>query len=258
MKDKIVPTQNLSGFIALVTSLINKPERMDRMGIICGKWGLGKSTAVQWYFANNPCIYVRAMSAWTRSVVMMLEDILRGYRVKPRGRFKSDIRELVRVAKKSRTPLFIDEANRVVRKSLLIETIRDLHDLARIPIILIGQEDILNLLKRHDLMPVFSRVTEVFEFKELSATDIQRVAVELCDLQCDLNVAALIRTICLGDFRLVNALLIKAEEICEFNRIGELTTAVVKDAASTMPDPENIEAAVRAARGTPAKIGEAA
>jgi len=238
MKDKIVITANMSDFVALVEALIVKPERLDRMGLVYGKWGLGKTTTLEWYYTNNSCFYVRAMAAWSRSVTMMIEDILRSYRVEARGRLKQDIRELVRAAKKQRLPLFIDEADRVVRKSLLIETIRDVHDLAKIPIILIGQENIVNLLQRRDLGQVFSRITEIVEFRELSAQDIQRIAKELCDLECDPKVASFIKNITLGDFRLANALFMRAENLCSLNKLSEITITIAKEAASALPGPD--------------------
>jgi len=241
MKDKIVDTENISNSISMVERLKGKPERLDRMGLWYGKWGFGKTTALELIYANNLCFYVRAMAGWAKSVNMMIEDILRSYRVAPKGRFKQDIRELIRIAKKQRHPLFIDEADRVVKKTILIETIRDVHDLARIPIILVGQENIINMLQRRDLGQVFSRITEIVEFKELSSGDIQRTAKELCDLECDLKIASFIRNITLGDFRLVNALFIRAEELCILNKVFEITPTIAKEAASAMPDRDSLD-----------------
>lgn len=244
MKDKTVITSNISDSVSMVERLKKKPERLDRMALIFGRWGFGKTTFLQWFFANNLCFYVRAMAAWSRSVNMMIEDILRSYRVEPRGRFKQDIRELIRVAKKHRHPLFIDEGDRVVRKSILIETIRDIHDLAKIPIILIGQENIINILQRRDLGQVFSRITEIVEYKELSAQDIERISKELCDLDCNPKIASFIRNITLGDFRLVNALLIRAEDLCALNKTTEITMSIVKEAATAMPSSDELNKAI--------------
>jgi len=244
MRDKIMINDNITNFVSMVEALLAKPERMDRLGLLYGKWGFGKTTTIEWYYTNNSCHYVRAMAAWGRSVNMMIEDILRAYRVEARGRFKQDIRELIQVAKKQRLPLFIDEADRVVKKSILIETIRDLHDLAKIPIILIGQENIVNLLQRRDLGQVFSRITEIVEYKEISTPDIQRISKELCDLKCDVKVASYIRNITLGDFRLINALFIKAEGICALNKMSEITLAIVKEAATSVPSADELNKAI--------------
>ena len=244
MKDKIVITTNITNFVSLVEALTEKPGRMDRMGLVYGKWGLGKTRTLEWYYSNNLCFHVRAMAAWCRSVNMMIEDLLSCYRVEARGRFKQDIRELVKTAKKHRHPLFIDEADRVVRKSILIETIRDVHDLTKIPVILIGQENIVSLLQRQDLGQVFSRITEIVEYKELSAQDIQRISKELCDLESDPKVASFIRNITLGDFRLVNALLIKAEGLCAFNKTTEITMSIAREAATAMPSPDELNKAI--------------
>jgi len=240
MKDKIVLTSNMSSFVSSIEDLKSKPKRSDCMGLIYGRWGLGKTTAMEWYYSNNRCNYVRALECWSRSVNMMVEDVLRVYHVEPRGRFKSDLPELVRTIKKRGHPLFIDEGDRVARKISLIETIRDLHDLCKVPIILIGQEHIINLLQRRDLGPVFSRITSICEFKELTAQDIQNISTELCELDCSPKVATYIRTVTLGDFRLVNALLTRAEGLCSLNKKTEITSAIAKEASTAMPHPDDL------------------
>ena len=245
MRDKIVITGNITSFVAMVDALMSKPERVDRMGLVVGKWGLGKTTTLEWFFSNNPCFYVRAWAAWSRSINMMVEDLLKCYRVEARGRLKQDLRELVLVVKKNRVPLFIDEADRVVRKSILIETIRDIHDLTRVPIVLIGQEDILNLLQRKDLGHVFSRITEIAEFKPLTAENIQDISRELCDLECSPKVASFVRTVCLGDFRLTNAFLTKAETLCALNKTKEISLAIAKEASKIFPSPDDLSKAVK-------------
>ena len=240
MKDKIVMTSNLTIFASTVENLKNISHRMDCLGLIYGRWGLGKTTAMQWFFAHNQCFYCRAWEAWRRSTNMMIEDLLRCYRVEAKGRLKFDLRELVRTIKKHGFPLFIDEADRVVRQGNLIETIRDLHDLSQTPIILIGGENIIHSLQRRDLSPVFSRITSIGEFKELTSQDIQHISTELCDLQCNAKVASYIRTVTLGDFRLLNALLIKAEELCALNKTPEISLPIAKEASTVMPRPDDL------------------
>jgi len=237
MKDLVVPTENLQGFASVAEALTTKPERLDRMGLIFGKWGLGKTTALEWFFANHPCFYVRSMAAWQRSANMMVEDILAAYRVEARGRLKLDVRELVRVVKKHGVPLFIDEADRVVRRAILIETVRDVHDLSRVPIILIAQEDVMALLGRRDMGHILSRITEKYEFRELSVRDIQRVAPALCGLAVGEKVGPFIRKVCLGDFRLLNAFLLRAEELCSYNKTSEITASIAKTAAEAVIGP---------------------
>ena len=241
MRDKIVITRNMAGFASLMDNLIQKPKRLDRMGLIFGKWDFGKSTAIEWIFANTPCFYVSAKAAWLRSVNMMVEDVLSAYRVEPSGRLKQDFRELIRSAKKNQAPLIIDEADRIVRKTLLIELIRDVHDFAKVPIVLVGQENIINLLNRRNMGAVYSRISEAFEFLPLTSQDIQQIAKELCDIDCDIRVASFIQTACLGDFRLVNTLLIRAENLCLLNKISGITITIAKKAASVLPDRDDMD-----------------
>lgn len=236
MRDSFVITSNVQRFLVMVKSLIEKPSRIDRMGLIYGKWGLGKSTTIEWYASNNPCYWVRAMAAWKKSLAMALEDCLRAYRVEAVGRVRHDLRELIRTIKKHGVPFLIDEADRVVGKSILIETFRDVADLSRVPVILIGQENIYNMLQREGLGNVFSRMSEIIEFGPLATKDVQVLSRELCELKCNIEPATLIRTVTLGDFRLVNVLLTKIEEICSYNDKTEITVQIVREAAKGLPN----------------------
>lgn len=228
--DLFVTVDNLAAIVSLLEALLRNPG----MGAAFGRWGLGKSTLIEWCFTNIPCFRVLALAIWESSRTTMVEDLLKCYRVESRGRLKHDFRELVRIARKHRLPLFIDEADRIVRKSALIDIIRDLHDLAGIPIILVGSENLISLLQRHDMGPVYSRISEIMEFKELSVSDVQRISSELCDLKCSENVASTIRTITLGDFRLLKAFLVKAEEICSFQKTREINSSIAQACSSVV------------------------
>jgi DNA transposition AAA+ family ATPase len=227
---KIVLVDNMAG----VSSLVNSLQKNTGMGLIYGRWGLGKTTALDWLCTNVPSFKAIALAIWESSRTTMIEDILACYRVESRGRLKTDFRELVRIAAKHGLPLIIDEADRVARRYALIEIIRDLHDLARIPIILVGSENLLGLLQRADLGPVFSRITELFEFRELSAADVKRISLELCDLECSDKVAGYIRTLTLGDFRLLKAFLLKAEQIAAYQETTEITIPIAEAASSAV------------------------
>ena len=255
MKDQIVMTENVLRFANMVESLKNKPGRSDKMGLAYGQWGLGKSTSIEWYFTNKPCVYVRAKAGWRRSLNMMVEDILGAYRVKARGRLKHDLRELERITHKNRVPLFIDEADRVIRTSILVETIRDIHDLSKIPIILVGQEEALSMLQRRDLGQVLSRISEVVEFKPLSAESIQRISNELCDLECSLKCASFIQAVTLGDFRLINAHLTKIEDFCRHRKTSEISLTIAKEAAKELPSLEDVNMETLAETGKSSASG---
>lgn len=242
MKDKIVLTEIITRFLIMMKAITSKSARSDLIGLAFGRFGSGKSTSIEYYHAHYPCFYVRAWAAWSRSLCMFLEDCLRSYRVEPVGRVKQDLRELVRVMKKHGFPFFIDEADRVVRKSILVETVRDLADITKVPVILVGQNEIYSSLQRNDLGNFFSRVSEIQEFTPLSARDVAMIARELSDLRCNQEPATLIRTLTIGDFRLVNMLLGKIEELCRLNNKNEITVGLIKEVARGLPNLEDLKA----------------
>jgi DNA transposition AAA+ family ATPase len=254
MRDEIILTESILEGAERINALKSKSVRSDRMGCFYGLWGLGKTTFVEWVFSNTVCFYVRAMAAWTRSPNMMVEDCLKAYRVEAVGRLKQDVRELSAVMRRHGAPFLVDEADRVARKSLLIEIIRDLHDVSRVPVILIGQETLFTILQRRDLGATFSRMSEVFEFKPLSIADIQKAASKLCDLDCDGQVGDFIRTATLGDFRLLNILLTRAENLCSINGAKAITLKTAREAAKSLPNPE--ERARWTVGETPKKKGQ--
>jgi len=70
-------------------------------------------------------------------------------------------------------------------------------------------------------------------------------SVVTTSLQCSAKVATFIRTVTLGDFRLLDALLIRAEDICVFNKCSEITLQIAKQASSSGSYREQVETLTR-------------
>jgi hypothetical protein len=142
MKTVFIPTKNYNRFQSLVADLINSTIGVE-MAPVIGRAGRGKTTAALRLVANNPDIkYIRYEGGWTTKALMQeVAFKLTGSRLKTtqkaREAAKSALLEKRRV-------LLIDEADRLSVN--LLNCLRDFHDICAVPIILIGEKDLLGRL----------------------------------------------------------------------------------------------------------------
>ncbi len=178
MKSKIVPVNNVSRLSAASRALLSRAPGAPGIGLVDGVAGYGKSTATAWLSNQTPSIYVRAMALWTPSA--MLGALCRELRLPAGGSCASQVERVVEALSKSGQTVFIDECDYIVKQTRLIETLRDLHDLSTVPVIMIGEEKILERLGH--LKRFTSRIAEHVTFAPLDETDAQLMARELCDV----------------------------------------------------------------------------
>src|SRR4051812_45299093 len=136
MRSKIVPVSNISRLLEAANALLTRAYGMPGMGLIEGQTGYGKSTAVTWLAIRLNGVYVRALAATTPS--SLLESICKELGIGKRATNIAAIEDIVQKLAETGRPLFIDEADYLADKRKLIETLRDIHDLATVPVVLIG------------------------------------------------------------------------------------------------------------------------
>ncbi len=192
MRYKICHTKNVARLSEAGDALINRGPGMPGMGLIWGPTGYGKTTAAAWFVNQCHGVYVRAMAMWCPSA--MLAAILRELDIEPCGN-NSQMADLIieKLAQHNR-PLFIDEADYLLDKNRMVETLRDLHDMSTVPVILIGMDGIQRkIIGRQQLT---GRLAEWVEFAGADMEDARILADGLCevkvtdDLLTDLHHAA--------------------------------------------------------------------
>lgn len=120
-------------------------EGLPRMGLFYGFSGYGKSVAAAFISARLGAPYLEAKSAWT--VRSLLENLARELGItKPARTAPKLLEQIIESLIIEPRPLCIDEMDHLVRKSQ-VEIIRDIHDGARVPILMIGEEALPSKLK---------------------------------------------------------------------------------------------------------------
>lgn len=192
MRSKIVPISNVARLAEAGDALLNRAPGMPGMGLTWGPTGLGKTTATAWLATRQHGVFIRAMA--TSTPTSLLETICRELNIAARARVAQTVEAIVGKLAETGRPLFVDEADYVVSQSRLIDTLRDLHDLSSVPVILIGMAGID---RKISLSPQLAgRVAQWVEFKPSTLEDAKRLAADLCevtvsdDLVADLHARA--------------------------------------------------------------------
>lgn len=223
MRSITAQTKNiLNAYDAYVTITSAAQEGIPAMGMFSGKAGLGKTTAGAWLFCQADGILVRCLKADTLGT--FLERLATDLGLDKRQRQADMIEFIVQELALAGKPLFIDEADYLAEKFKVLETIRDIYDLANIPIILIGYAELPRKLKR--LPQLDSRISQHVEFEPADFDDTKTMATELlenCSIEDDLIQQILNES--KGNFRRIAVALSHIEKFCHVNNLTTINAS---------------------------------
>ena len=180
MKFKILPVKNVSRLNEAGNALIQRDLGMPGMGLIWGPTGYGKTTAATWFINQCHGVYIRAMRLW--SPKSMLTAIARELDQDVKGRNNGEMVEAIiqRLAETGR-PVFIDEADYIVESRRLTDTLRDIHDLSTVPVILIGMHGIEKRIRGNEQFT--GRIAQWVAFEGLDLADAKLLAGGLAEVE---------------------------------------------------------------------------
>lgn len=148
----VAPLKNVALMMGLIQRLQDRKPGLPGIGCLYGFSGYGKSIATT-YAANKlrgAAVYLEARSGWTKKKFMdcLIQELGLGY-----GNKSKPVYDLVDIAGdalgEGRKVLLVDEADHVVDRGY-IELIRDLYEISRQPIVLIGEERLPSKLERYE------------------------------------------------------------------------------------------------------------
>jgi hypothetical protein len=179
MKSIVAPVKNVGNLSEASEALLTRTPGTPGIGLIFGKSGLGKTTATSWFINRCNGVYVRALSTWTPG--SMLQSILRELDVAPtKLRAAPMVTQIVDILRVTGRPLFIDEFDYIVEDKKMTETLRDIHDLSSVPIILVGMDGVQQKVQLRDQF--VNRIAQWVEFKPADFEDTQLLSGELCEV----------------------------------------------------------------------------
>jgi len=226
-------TNNYNRMVAAVTALVKRDPSLPGLGLIYGKWGFGKSEAVDYYYSVEDIFYIAVERLWRprRLLEEMCEVMNLGDPVYRLDRLSDQVCDGLRRWNK---PLFIDEGDYLLKNGVMLDVIRDIHEKTRVPIIMIGMESALKKLHRHGQF--LSRILPagIVEFMPVTPPEIRLIINKWTGLTMEINAAELFCQYTDGDFRYIVGYLLSMEESCNTMNTKTIDAKMVESVVNRM------------------------
>jgi len=192
MRPQLVKTKDVRLADRAIEELL-QAEDIERMGVLWGPPGTGKTTAIAHLATVHDGIFIRALGCST--VTSVLGDLcaMLGYKGKDgkmRMQRRTDMIEYIcaHLTREEMTdkplaprPIFVDEADYCFQEFKILDSLRDIYDITKCPVILIGMEDIARTIRENGRFA--RRITQWIEFRGLDLDDTHQVAHEVCEVK---------------------------------------------------------------------------
>lgn len=232
MNKSFIRTDNYNKVAAAVDALVNRDQSLPGLGLIYGCWGYGKTEVVDHYYGAGETLYVRVMETWRPRRLM--EEMCQIMKLgQPAYRLDRLCDQVITGFKRWRKPMFIDEADYLFWEGgKMLNIIRDIHDMTKVPIILIGMESIHGKLQKYGQF--FSRIlpAAIVEFQPVSVPEIVMITKSWTGLSIAHEAAALLAHYIEGDFRYLVGYLVTLESACQVNAVTTISPKMVETIVS--------------------------
>lgn len=179
MKSKIIPVKNIARLMTAADALIHRAPGMPGMGLVHGETGYGKSTAITWLINRVNGAYVRALATMTPH--SLLSALAHDLSIEARGSTSSVMSSILGSLGDNPRPLFFDEADYIVKSERMTETLRDIHDMTLVPVVLIGMGGIDRKVSHRKQLT--GRVLQDVRFEPADIEDARKLADGLCEVR---------------------------------------------------------------------------
>lgn len=229
MRYKIVAVKNVTNLMLAYEALANSSHGVPKMGLVHGVAGAGKTSATILLANRVDAIMVRATPTHTLSSFLGL--IMKELGASPMRRGADMVQFIVEQMQIHNRPLFVDEADsftdpkvRCDRSFAILETLRSIHDLANMPVMLIGMNGIdKELASRYQIM---RRLTQWVEFKPLGLPDVNEITKVCCEISIQDDLITKVLSDTGGN---VGLLMVALARIENFSKVNGLETIGLRE-----------------------------
>ncbi len=194
MRKDFVETRNVKKFVTAVQGIIDAPEGVDRMALVYGDPGLGKTEAALWWVNHygQGAAFVRTKKLMSGR--WLLEELVSELGEAPAYRTSDLFRQCVELLIGTDRVVILDEVDYLTHDSRIIETIRDIHDTTNSPFVYLGMDKAEKKLKgyRH----LWRRFSQVARFEVLDLDDVRQVLAAILEVQITNEVAQAVYEAC--------------------------------------------------------------
>lgn len=184
MRDHFVETRSFKRFREGIDHINHKLKGVERMLLVVGEVGLGKTESAIHYCAMNGAVMITLWPNMTQH--WLLRKIVKELGSKPKWRTEDLVDQIQSIiSEKSRTLIFdeidhflIDNSSRRVDA---IETLRRIHDICHCGVVLIGEEAVDKKLMNNRRL--YRRFVEIIRFEKLETDGIRKFLTETSEVR---------------------------------------------------------------------------
>ncbi len=219
MKEKFVITKNVKNFNAAMHRINNKTRGKERITIVSGEVGLGKTDAAAAYGAGNGAIVIRMWQMMTGH--WLLTKLVTRLGEAPYWRTEKLAEQIEKSLKEHPRTIIFDDIDRFFqdvssKKMDVIETLRDVHDVCHIPLVFIGEENIEEQIGRFSRLN--DRVVERVRFERFKEPDVAQIISEVGECKFSSDAIGKITADGHGRIRPIMNLIDLAEKAAKINQ----------------------------------------
>ncbi|MEM5786268.1 MAG: ATP-binding protein [Syntrophobacteraceae bacterium] len=223
MKDVFIPTTNYQAFQQLCQDLLQTQLGLE-MGCVIGPAGRGKTVAAERVSSMSAsAVYLRYQERFSHvGLIRELAFVLCGARP---GRTQTCFDMIQSELSHRRRIILVDECDRMSLKHL--NTLRDFHDVCRVPVVLIGEEPLKAKLKQERRLE--SRVASELRFEPVSPGDVAVFYKMALNQDVASKQAGILTRHSGGDFRMVVNDALNIERRMKASGIAALSDEIIRE-----------------------------
>jgi DNA transposition AAA+ family ATPase len=220
MKERFVMTKSARQFFDGIAHINHKHKGIERMLLVIGEPGLGKTETALRYCANNQdSVFIRTYQLM--SGPWLCQTILYELGQEPFHRSKKNLELICEILSQKPRVLIFDEIDRFVRKPDILESLRDIHDIACAPLVFIGEE-IADKALAHNRR-LYRRFVETIHFQKLDLDGVRDFISEMSDIKYQEDAVQKIASNTSGKISDIMTAIVHAERIAKVNGIKVVT-----------------------------------
>lgn len=224
MAKTIAPIKNVQRLTSAFEQLKGREDE-DGFALVFGAPGLGKTVTTCSLFVRENGILVRAKPGWTQKA--LLKTLLAELGSDFRGTNAECLDEAIRLTAESSRPIFVDEADALFNDARSLETLRSIHDVCGIPVVLVGMTSLPSApgidrrIKRYPQLS--SRITQWVEFYAADWEDATTLARHCCEVAVGEDLLERLLTSSKGNIRLMRRGLTRIQRLGKARRLDQVS-----------------------------------
>ena len=227
MKAIFVTTKNTKRFQLAIQRINHKSHGIERIALISGEVGAGKTVAGLYFGVRDGATM---LTVWPRMTQhWLLRALAKELGIEPAWRTEKLIEQIRQVLILEPRTVILDEIDHFFRDNDAkridaLETLRMIHDLCNVPLVLIGEQRIDKKIER--IPRLSDRIVEFVRFEKYKESDVKDIISQLSDYRFGTDAIEKITKMSDGRIRPIMRLIHAAEGAA---RIHQLKMIEAKD-----------------------------